>query len=99
MALARMRRWRYPSSMSPLTPPSDVPRYGEFPHLFWDLAADAPVDIGNVVVLARLLTLGRPEDLRRTTAVDAAAERLPELALPAHVRAFWQRVFRSRDDG
>lgn len=85
--------------MSPLKPPSDVPRYREFPHLFWDLVPDAPVDITNTVVLARLLTLGRPEDIRRTVAMGVAPERLPELVLPAHIRAFWQRVFRSRHDG
>lgn len=85
--------------MSPFKSPSDVPRYGEFPHLFWDLVPDAPVDITNTVVLARLLTLGRPADIRRTAAMGVAPERFPELVLPAHVRAFWQRVFRIRHDG
>lgn len=84
--------------MSPPTPPSDTPRYGEFPHLFWDLAHDAPVDTSNPVVLARLLTSGRPEDLRRTAALDVAAAHLPELVLPAHVRAFWQRFLRTGRD-
>lgn len=78
---------------------SDRPRYGEFPHLFWDLVPDAPIDISNAVVLARLLMLGRPEDLRRTAALDVAAARLPELTLPTHVRAFWQRVLRIDGDG
>jgi len=85
--------------MSPLKPPSDVPRYGEFPHLFWDLVPDAPVDVTNGVVLSRLLTLGRPEDLRRTAAVGVAAERLAELTLRPHIRAFWERVLTGCQDG
>ncbi len=74
-------------------PRATDPRYGEFPHLFWDLAPEAPVDIANDVILARLLVHGRIADLRRTQALRVAPHRLATLAIPEHIRRFWQKVF------
>ena len=71
---------------------STAPQYRELPHLFWDLAPDAHVDIGNDVVLARLLVYGRTADIRRTRALTVAAPRLESLFLPDHIRRFWQKL-------
>jgi hypothetical protein len=69
----------------------DVPRYGDFPHLFADLVPDAPVDIGNDVILARLLIDGRVEDLRRTHALNGALPRLNTLEMPQYLHRVWRR--------
>lgn len=74
-------------------PRATVPRYGEFPHLFWDLAPEVPVDIANDVILARLLVHGRIADLRRTQTLSVAPHRLATLAIPEYIRRFWQKVF------
>lgn len=81
-------------------PPSlEVPRYREFPHLFWDLAPDAPVDVENDVILARLLVHGRMADLRRTRALTVTASRLPSLAIPEYIRRFWQKFLSETASG
>lgn len=71
------------------------PRYGDFPHLFWDLDPAAPVDPSQPVVAARLLTKGRTADIRRFYTLTDIAALLPELPLEPPAHAFGAAVVRA----
>ena len=66
-------------------------RYGDFPALFWDAQPDALIDANDPIVIARIITHGSSDALRLVSPAALRAA-LPALVIPAHVRAFWQRV-------
>ena len=78
--------------------PSDgVPRYGDYPELFWDLQPDAPVEVDQPFVLARLLTQASPEVIRKLVPVSLIRRELPTLPIPEHTRTFWGMVLDALD--
>jgi hypothetical protein len=83
-------------TMSPQTgaprPEEEVHHYGDFPELFWDAQPDAELDPESPVVLARVLTRGSMDAVRKLVSAEVLARRLATLAVPEHTRRFWRRV-------
>lgn len=67
-------------------------RFGDFPELFWDARPDAIIDASDPVVLARIITRGSMDAIKRLVSIEVLRERLQELAIPSHVREFWELV-------
>jgi hypothetical protein len=67
-------------------------RYADFPELFWDAEPDAVVDPENPVVLARVLTQGSTDAIRKLVRPATLERLLPELVIPEHSRHFWNVV-------
>ena len=74
-------------------------RYGDFPDLFWDARSDALIDPNDPVVIARVITRGSSDALRRLVSPPVLRSALPGLVIPEHVRAFWRRVLTKVLDG
>jgi len=67
-------------------------RYGDFPELFWDLQPDAPVDVENPSILARVIQYGNMEAIRKLVRPEVLRRELSTLFVPEHTRRFWWKV-------
>lgn len=69
-----------------------MPRYRDFPHLFWDMQPDAPVNTAHPAIVARVLERGSVADLNALLDPRQVRRELPTLHVPAHIARFWRRV-------
>lgn len=83
--------------MSTNEKPTREPRYGDYPELFWDLRPDAPINVEQPFVLARLLSHARPEIIRHLVPVSLIRRELPSLPVLEHTRTFWTMVLDALD--
>lgn len=93
-----------PPSRLPAPPPEgagdELPtyRYRDFPELFWDLKGDLEVDRRNPAVIARVLTDGGIEAVRKIVPRHVLLRDFEALELPPHARRFWSVVVRMLRD-
>jgi hypothetical protein len=73
-----------------------VYRYGDFPELFWDLKPDAEIDRSNLRMIARVLTDGSMDAVRKLVPMDVLLRDFEKLDMPDNARRFWSLVVERR---
>lgn len=73
-----------------------VYRYGDFPELFWDLKPDAEIDRNNPRLIARVLTDGSMDAIRKLVPMDVLLRDFEKLDMPDNARRFWSLVVERR---
>lgn len=86
-------------SSPPASPTRRLYRYGDFPELFWDLRADAPVDSEHPSILARVITNGSLDAISKLVSFDVLRRDLDILPVPEHTRRFWRVVLDVLSEG
>jgi hypothetical protein len=87
-----------PPSRLPPPPPESAGdelqayRYRDFPELFWDLEGDLEVDRRNPAIVARVLTDGGIDAVRKLVPRHVLLRDFEQLELPPHARRFWSVV-------
>jgi hypothetical protein len=72
--------------------PDPLPRYGDYPALFWDLDPAAPVDPEQPSVLARILTMAELETVFQLAPEFIIRRDILTVPIPEHTRLFWEMV-------
>lgn len=78
------------------TPERTVYRYGDFPELFWDLKPDAEIDRTNLRMIARVLTHGSMDAIRKLVPMEVLLRDFEKLDMPENARRFWSLVVQMR---
>ncbi len=73
-----------------------VYRYGDFPELFWDVKPDAVIDRTNLRMIARVLTNGSMEAIRKLVPMDVLLRDFEKIDMPDNARRFWALVVEMR---
>lgn len=73
-----------------------VYRYGDFPELFWDLKPEAEIDRNNPRLIARVLTDGSMDAIRKLVPMDVLLRDFEKLDMPDNARRFWSLVVERR---
>jgi hypothetical protein len=73
-----------------------VYRYGDFPELFWDVKPDAEIDRTNLRMIARVLTHGSMDAIRKLVPMEVLLRDFEKLDMPDNARRFWSLVVERR---
>lgn len=73
-----------------------VYRYGDFPELFWDVKPDAEIDHTNLRMIARVLTDGSMDAIRKLVPMEVLLRDFEKIDMPDHARSFWSLVVERR---
>ena len=71
-------------------------RYGDFPELFWDVKPDAVIDRKNLRMIARVLTHGSMDAIRKLVPMDVLLRDFEKIDMPDNARRFWSLVVEMR---
>ena len=66
--------------------------YGDFPELFWDLKPEAEIDPNNLRMIARVLTDGSMDAIRKLVPMEVLLRDFEKIDMPDHARRFWSLV-------
>lgn len=73
-----------------------VYRYGDFPELFWDLKPDVEIDRTNLRMIARVLTHGSTDAIRKLVPMEILLRDFEKIDMPENARRFWSLVVQRR---
>ena len=73
-----------------------VYRYGDFPELFWDVEPDAEIDRTNLRMIARVLTHGSMDAIRKLVPMEVLLRDFDDIEMPENARRFWSLVVEMR---
>lgn len=73
-----------------------VYRYGDFPELFWDVERDAEIDRTNLRMIARVLTHGSMDAIRKLVPMEVLLRDFEKIDMPDNARRFWSLVVERR---
>lgn len=73
-----------------------VYRYGDFPELFWDVKRDAEIDRTNLRMIARVLTHGSMDAIRKLVPMEVLLRDFEKIDMPDNARRFWSLVVERR---